>query len=78
MAKSHSAQQADYDRLKGQGYSDEDALIKSSEITPKTTNVKKKSRASDIINRALGRWRKVKKPAALTQYRKYTNPTESE
>jgi hypothetical protein len=41
----------------------------------------KQKRAGSIISRAMakvGNWRAVKKPPALTQYRKYTQPTESE
>jgi hypothetical protein len=35
-------------------------------------------RAKRIMSKAIGNWRGVKKPAALTQKRKYTNPVESE
>jgi hypothetical protein len=46
-----------------------------------TKSPQKKQRAEGIMTRAfrkIGSWRNVKKPPILTQYRKYTQPTESE
>jgi hypothetical protein len=109
MAKSHQAGNADYERLKREGKSDEQALIGGYQYEDKATENKinefrkggmtdkdieqsgiykfkkkqppqegKYSRAKKIISKAIGNWKSVKKPAMLTQKRKYTNPTESE